>query len=47
MERHYPPKPPIETIKVKRYALHVTKTKNSTSDVKNPKYFRHLTKAYD
>lgn len=29
----------IETIKVKRYALYVTKTKNSTSDVSDPQYF--------
>lgn len=46
MERHYPPKPPIETIKVTRYALRVSKTKNSTSEVADPKYFDNYREAF-
>lgn len=46
MEAHYPPKPPIETITVKRYALHVSKTKNSTSEVADPKYFDNYREAF-
>ena len=48
MEIHYPPKPPIETIKVTRYALHVTKTTpKAVSDVTNPKHFNTAAEAYD
>ena len=46
MEIHYPPKPPIETIKVTRYALHVSKTKNSTSEVADAKYFDNYREAF-
>ena len=46
MERHYPPKPPIETIKVTRYALHVSKTENSTSVHADPKFFDRYTEAF-
>jgi hypothetical protein len=47
MEPHYPPKPPIETIKVKRYVLYVSKTQNSTSDVNDPKYFDDYREAFN
>ena len=46
MKAHYPPKPPIETIKVKRYALYVSKTKNSWSEVNNPQYFDNYREAF-
>ena len=38
--------PPIKTIKVKRYALYVSKTKNSTSEVADPQYFDKYREAF-
>jgi hypothetical protein len=41
-----PRQEPIETIKVTRYALHVSKTENSTSLHDDPKFFDRYTEAF-
>ena len=40
------PKPPIETVTVPRFVLHVSKTKNSTSEVADPQNFDNYRDAF-